>query len=233
MLATAFATRPAVHSAMSNVDEARDPLERQMVSGPVRTIEAKEHIFREGDAVSHVYKVEVGHVCIYKTLSDGRRQVIDFAYPGDLIGLGSLGNHESNAQATTRTRLRFIPIATLRQAVRTDGALGLKLYEAMSRELSASRELLFTVSQRTAGERVASFLLALSRRQERNGQDACEFVLPMTRSDIADFLGLTIETVSRTFTKLRGDGLIDLAQCVLVKITDMERLAELAEGRCD
>ena len=233
MLATAFATRPAALATMGDVDVDRDPLERQMLSGPVRVIEAKEHVFREGDAVSHVYKVEVGHVCVYKTLPDGRRQVIDFAYPGDLIGLGCIGEHDSNAQATSRTRLHFIPIAALRQAVRTDGALGLKLYEAMSRELSASRELLFTVSQRTAGERVASFLLSLSRRQERNGQNPGEFVLPMTRSDIADFLGLTIETVSRTFTKLRSDGLIDLAQCVLVKITDAERLAELAEGRCD
>lgn len=233
MLATAFATRPETIAVPTEIGTTRDPLERQMLSGPVRTIEAKEHIFREGDVVSHVYKVEVGHVCIYKTLPDGRRQVIDFAYPGDLIGLGSLGEHECNAQATSRTQLRFIPVSTLRQAVRTDGSVGLKLYEAMSRELSASRELLFSVSQRTAGERVASFLLALSRRQERNGQDPSEFVLPMTRSDIADFLGLTIETVSRTFTKLRGDGLIELAQCVLVKITDPERLAELAEGRCD
>lgn len=235
MLATAFTIEAPSHRtdyAGSPVRHApADLLGRSMADGNVRTFEAKEHIFREDDAVTHVYKVEVGHVCIYKTLSDGRRQVIDFAYPGDMIGLGAIGEHTNNAQATTRTRVRCVPIGALQQAVRADGQLGLKLYEAISRELLASRELLFTVSQCTAGERVASFLLALSRRNERNGEDRDEFVLPMTRSDIADFLGLTIETVSRTFTKLRADGFIDLSQCVLVTILDHDRLVELAEGR--
>ena len=236
MLATAFAigaetTRSAQGNASSR-PVTGDSLAHRLVAGPIRTIEAKEHIFRDGDAVTHVYKVEVGHVCIYKMMSDGRRQVIDFAYPGDLIGLGAMGEHGSNAQATTRTRVRYLPLAALHQVVRDDARLGLKLYEAMSRELMAAREMLFTVSQRTAAERVAAFLVALSRRNERNGEDPLEFVLPMTRNDIADFLGLTIETVSRTFTKFRVEGLIDLAQCVLVTIMDTEALAEVAEGRC-
>ncbi len=237
MLATAFAMNATTTGITSHHEPVRaectEILGQQMVIGPARTIEAKEHIFREGDAVTHVYKVEIGHVCIYKTLSDGRRQVIDFAYPGDMIALGALGEHTCNAQATTRTRVRFVPVPALRQAVRSDGSLGLRLCEAISRELLASRELLFTVSQRTATERVASFLVALARRNERKDEDCDEFVLPMTRSDIADFLGLTIETVSRTFTKLRLDGLIELAQSVLVTILDRERLEELADGRSD
>ena len=236
MLATAFATNvETTRSAQGNASSrpaTGDSLAQRLVSGPVRTIEAKEHIFRDGDAVTHVYKVEVGHVCIYKMMSDGRRQVIDFAYPGDLIGLGAMGEHGSNAQTTTRTRVRYLPLASLHQVVRDDARLGMKLYEAMSRELMAAREMLFTVSQRTAAERVAAFLVALSRRNERNGEDPLEFVLPMTRNDIADFLGLTIETVSRTFTKFRVEGLIDLAQSVLVTIVDTEALAEVAEGRC-
>ena len=236
MLATAF--NSGTGTAGWEHDHARsrrrlesDTLARRLGAGQVRTIEAKEHIFREGDPVVHVYLVEVGHVCVYRTLSDGRRQVIDFAYPGDVIGLGAIGEHSSNAQATTRTRIRCLQLSTLQQAAREDGLLGLKLYEALSRELAASRELLLTVSQRTAGERVAAFLIALSRRNERNGEPADEFVLPMTRSDIADFLGLTIETVSRTFTRLRSEGLIDLTQSVLVTIKDIDGLAALADGR--
>lgn len=203
----------------------------QLAAGSVRTVEAKEHVFLEGDAAAHVYMVQLGHICVYRTLSDGRRQIVDFAYPGDIIGLGSVGEYSHSAQATTRTRLRSIPTGALEQAVARDGRLGLKLYEALSRELIASRELLFTVSQRTAEERVAAFLLALSRRNQRNGEAAHEFVLPMTRGDIADFLGLTIETVSRMFTKLRTDGVIDLAQCVLVTIVDHGVLAARADGR--
>ena len=94
MLATAFSHEPEIarldvvkeHAPISVCEKG--PLE--MLARPIRVIEAKEHIFRDGDPVSHVYQVEVGHVCIYKMMPDGRRQVIDFAYPGDMIGLGAL-----------------------------------------------------------------------------------------------------------------------------------------------
>lgn len=235
MLATTFAPPPAIPAGGHDLPQTRgapaDLLARRLAAGQLRTFDAKDYLFREGDPVGFVYLVEVGHVCVYRTLADGRRQVIDFAYPGDVVGLGALGEHGDNAQATARSRVRCVPIASLQQAIREDGRLGLKLYEALSRELTASRELLFTVSQRTAGERLASFLIGLSRRNERIGADPCEFVLPMTRADIADFLGLTIETVSRTFTRLRGDGLIDLAHSVLVTITDYAGLQDLADGR--
>lgn len=236
MLATAYAveTSTSVHADDPAHQLATSPgsLAQRLTGGTVRTFENREHIFREGDAATNVYVVEIGHVCIYKMLSDGRRQVIDFAYPGDLVGLGAMGEHASSAQATTRTRVRSIPMAALHQLSRTDARIGLKLYEAVSRELLAARELLFTVSQRNAMERVAGFLLAISRRNERNGEDPSEFVLPMTRSDIADFLGLTIETVSRTFTKLRVDGIIDVSQSILVSIVDHEALVRLADSKC-
>jgi CRP/FNR family transcriptional regulator len=235
MLATGF-TAETAHVARGDETvmqhaAAPDALAQRLAGGSVRTVEGKEHVFREGDAASHVYVVEIGHVCIYKMLPDGRRQVIDFAYPGDIVGLGAMGEHESSAQATSRTRVRGIPLASLHQIARTDAKLGVKLYEAVSRELQAARELLFTVSQRNAAERVGAFLLAISRRCERNGEESHEFVLPMTRSDIADFLGLTIETVSRTFTRLRVDGLIDLSQSVLVTILDHDGLERLANGK--
>jgi CRP-like cAMP-binding protein len=209
---------------------ANRSLADKLGAGTLRTVDAGDHLFLEGDRASHIYKVEVGHVCIYRMVHDGRRQVIDFAYPGDFIGLGALGTHAANAQATSKTRLRCVPIAALHDVVRSDQRLALALYEAMSRELLQARELIFTVSQRTAAERLAGFLLALSRRNERRGDNADEIVLPMTRTDIADFLGLTIETVSRTFTKFRNDGLIDLEQCILVTIRNTAALAAIAEG---
>jgi len=207
---------------------AKDSLSEYLAPCAIRAFEAKEHIYREGDPATHVYRVEAGHVCIYRMLTDGRRQVVDFAYPGDFIGLGAMGEHAAGAQATTRTSVRCLPISVLRDIVRSDARVGLKLYEAVSQELLAARELLFTVSQRTATERLAGFLLALSRRNARRDGNVAEIVLPMTRVDIADLLGLTIETVSRTFTKFRNDGLIDLEQCILVTITDPEGLAAAA-----
>src|SRR5262245_64390456 len=115
-----------------------------------------------------------------------------------------------NAQAIKPTRLRCLGVAALHRLAAQDPGLGFKLYEAVARELAATRDLMLTTGQRSAVERVASFLLALSRRNQRHGQDPTSFELPMTRTDIGDFLGLTIETVSRTFSKLKQLGLIEL-----------------------
>jgi CRP/FNR family transcriptional regulator len=138
-----------------------------------------------------------------------------------------------NAQAIKPTRLRCLGMANLHRAAAQDPALGLKLYEAVARELAATRDLMSTTGQRSATERVVSFLLAFSRRAERNGHDPCQLELPMTRADIGDFLGLTIETVSRTFTKLRMLGLIELPQSNRVKLVDLEQLESLAAGEAD
>lgn len=241
MLATAFANEMAppdsinVRATTRSSAAARSDaigLASRLPIGATRLIEAKEHLFREGDRACSVYLVEAGHMCIYRMMPDGRRQVIDFAYPGDVIGLGALGHHAANAQATVKTRLRCIPVATLHEFASRDSSLGRRLYEALSRELLAAREHLFTVSQCTAAERLASFLLALSRRNERRGEDAVQIVLPMTRIDIADFLGLTIETVSRTFTRFKSEGLIDVEHCILVTIRNPQALAEAAGGEC-
>ncbi len=236
MLATAYTTGEGLASnggfSVIGLTGEAESFAGSLMSGTSRTIAAKDHVFCEGDPATHVYRVEFGHVCIYRMLADGRRQVIDFAYPGDLIGLGDLGEHAASAQATEHTRLSCYTLASVWEYARHDISLGLKLYRAMADELTAARDLLLTVSQRSACERVAGFLLALSRRNQRLGQDANEIVLPMTRTDIADFLGLTIETVSRTFTKFRVEGLIDLEQCILVTIRDHRRLRRVATGGC-
>lgn len=234
MLATAFAAtaQPDEHGHVTS-RVPRNGLADRIQSGTIRVLAAKEHIFCEGDPATHVYLVESGHVCIHRVMPDGRRQVIDFAYPGDIIGLGALGQHAANAQASTKVRVRCIPVAALHEFARNDWGVGIKLYEAVSQELLAARELLFTVSQRTAAERLAAFLLALSRRNERRGDNPNEIVLPMTRTDIADFLGLTIETVSRTFTKFRCEGLIELEQSILVTILDPAGLADMAQGESE
>ena len=212
---------------------AADSLAQRLVAGQSRCYEAKEHIFRDGDTAEQLYKVEAGNVCIYKMTPNGRRQIIDFAYPGDLIGLGALTEHTASAQAMTKTRVRCIPTASVHKLARDDARLGMKLYEALSQQLVAARELLFAVSQRTASERIAAFLLALAKRSERSGEHPLEFVLPMTRSDIADFLGLTIETVSRMLSRFRLAGLIDIDQIVLIRILDREGLEAIADGPSD
>ena len=201
-----------------------------MERAPLRGIEAKDHIFNEGDPKSHVYQVVTGAVCLYKVLPDGRRQVIDFAYGGDIIGLG-LGAYELyNAQATVATRVRCLPISTLQGVARQNPAIAMRMCEALSDELTAIRDHLICVVQRSATERLVTFLLALSRRNAARGRDPEVLELPMTRTDIGDFLGLTIETVSRTFSKLKARGLIEIDQGTTIRITAMDELSALADS---
>lgn len=209
---------------------SRRGLDRQLANGTSRILKTREHLYAAGDERSHVYRIESGAMCLYKIMPDGRRQVVDFAYAGDLIGLGCEPEHAVNAQALEPTRLKSFPIATLTRLAGSDSVLGIALYEAMSRELAAAQDHLFTIAQRSAAERVACFLVALSNRNNRRGQDASTLVLPMTRADIADFLGLTIETVSRMLTKLKLAKLIDLEQSTLVRLLDIPKLKRLACG---
>ena len=216
--ATAF-----VHSGLGALDE-------RLAGGSVKRLAAKEHLFLEGDAKTHVYKVEAGTVLIYKILPDSKRQVIDIAFPGDHIGLGTVCAHAFNAQATEPVRVRCLPVGALHQLAAQDPCLAFKLYEAVAQELDAARSHLLTIGYRDASGRLASFLLALAKRNERHGHDASEFVLPMRRADIGDFLGLTIETVSRTFSKLKVDGIIDLDHGGYVEICDHDALERIAHG---
>ena len=222
----------STHLALQPTVAAR-PLtgfEQTLASGALKRVEAKEFVFAEGDAASHVYRVETGAVALFKVLADGRRQIVGFAYPGDLIGLGAEGEHVMNAQAIKPTRLRCLPMSGLHRSVAQDPSLAFKLYQAIARELASARDLMLTTGQRSATERVVSFLLAFSRRNARNGQDPSAFELPMTRADIGDFLGLTIETVSRTFTKLKTMRLIELPQSNRVKLININALESLADG---
>jgi CRP/FNR family transcriptional regulator len=228
MLATqssSIVARPVSHASIPALQR---PLEDRLSQGTVRRVESKEDIYCEGDPRTYVFQVEQGVVAIYKTLADGRRQIIDFAYPGDIIGLGTLREHVLSAQAVCAVKVRCLSASALERAAEGDANLAVKLYKAVSQELAATRHLLVTLGQGSAIERVATFLLTLHRRLGEPGSETV--TLAMRRSDIGDLLGLTIETVSRTLAKLRAMGIIKLAQGgTTVHIRDFERLEELAK----
>jgi CRP/FNR family transcriptional regulator len=201
-----------------------------LAQGCVRRYDVKEFVFAEGDPAKHIYRIEAGAVSLFKILPDGRRQILGFAYAGDFIGLGVQGEHIMSAQAIKAARIRSLPLAALHQIATRDADLSFMLYQAVAEELAATRDLMMTTGHRSASERVAAFLMALSRRNRRMGKPAGLIDLPMTRADIADFLGLTIETISRTLTKFKTRKLIDLPQSARVELLDMIELQKLAEG---
>lgn len=155
----------------------------------VRRVDAKGHLFVEGDPKSHVYKIASRAICLYRIQLDGRRQIIEFAFEGDLIGIGSAAVQSCNAQALVSTRLKYLSLYRhIANAARRDVKIALGLYEALSCEQIRSREHLSYLGRRGATERLAAFLVGLSRRNHETGRNPRILWLPMTRVDIADYL---------------------------------------------
>jgi CRP/FNR family transcriptional regulator, nitrogen fixation regulation protein len=162
-----------------------------------------EEIYGEAEAADYLYKVVTGAVRMYKVLNDGRRQIGAFYLPGDMFGFEPGEEHACSAEAVgDATVLVFKRTAVLALASR-DADVARQLWEITARELDRSQKhsLLLILS---AQERVASFLIEMAGRSRAGG----EIELPMSRQDIADYLGLTIETVSRTLTQLESVGAI-------------------------
>jgi len=185
-------------------------------------------IVLEGDPCSHCFRVLTGAVRLYKGTADGRRQLIDFLVAGDCFGL--LGAHYTyGVEAITHSTLLKAPRASLAAAVRERPALADRLIELAAAELGRAHDQMLLLGRKNAQEKVASLLLELARR---SGADDAKpaFRLPISRQEMADHLGLTIETVSRTITRLKDDGLIALPTPHDVELLHPADLTALAEG---
>jgi len=166
---------------------------------------AGEEIFAEGEDAETVYQVLSGTVRTYRLLGDGRRHVCDFHVPGDVLGLEATNAYCCSAEGMTDVVLHAIPLRTLRRLSADDAALGQQLLSLAAGGLQRSQNHASMLARLGATERVAAFLCDFARRFDAID----ELTLPMTRQDIADYLGLTIHTVSRTLSQLQEQGLID------------------------
>lgn len=187
-------------------------------------------VFREGDPADHVYSIATGAVKLYKLLSDGRRQIIGFLFSGEMFGLGLDNGYAYTAETVTQSQLCRFTHRKLDSLLGDIPKLERKMFSMTVKDLVAAQEQMLLLGRKTAREKVATFLLKLSQRAEVQGAPASPVALPMSRADIADYLGLTIETVSRTFTQLKRDGIIGLPASGHVVLTDAAALRELAEG---
>mgnify|MGYP005852254623 CR=1 FL=1 len=198
--------------------------------GTVQSAAPREDIFFDGDEARNVFEVIEGIVCAYRILPDGERHIVSFYYPGDLIGNCALGTYTYSAQALTPVRVRRIPRSVIERSMAQRPELAQRFLRLAALELAATRDHLLCLAAKSAEAKLAAFLLALSRRNGEVGDNPDEIKLPMTRLDIADYLGLTIETVSRTLSKFKRNGLIDLPRATLVILKDVDRLATLADA---
>ena len=195
----------------------------------IRTMGPRQHLFREGDDKADIYQILRGTFVLYRLLPNGRRQVTGFAVTGDIVGLGTGRHHPSSAESSSEAQVRALPAVVLHRLAGDDPNLALLLYDAMSRELLTVQDHLVMVSLLYAVERVAMFLVGLSNRGVVLSHLACDIELPMKRHDIADFLSLATETVSRSLTKLVKGGVI-ARQPGGIRVLDQVLLRGLAKG---
>ena len=183
------------------------PRAQPTVSGVRRTFDRGEEIFAEGEPCSVFFKVVSGTVRTGKLLTDGRRQIDTFHFPADVFGLESGGVHRFTAEAVDKVVVIAYRRSNFGGLVQNDPVFGEQLMTSMLSSLDRAHDHMVLLGRKSALEKMAAFLLEIAAR--RANPDRAE--LPMQRTDIADHLGLTIETVSRTLTQMVRDDLIRLA----------------------
>ena len=198
-------------------------------SGPTVHYEAGDTVVFEADQAASVYSLTSGLLRLSKLLPDGRRQIAGFLFPGDFLGITMEEEHAFTAEAVAPSALCKFQRHQFDDFVAKHPALERRLYAVAAHELAAARQQLVLLGRKTATERIASFLLLLEGRchSVRSGDD---IPFPMSRADIADYLGLRIETVSREISALKADRVIQLTGRQSFRIVARDRLDQLAEG---
>jgi CRP/FNR family nitrogen fixation transcriptional regulator len=193
-------------------------------SGQRQAFAKGQDLFGEGDPAEFFYRIVYGSVGSSKLLSDARRQIDSFHLAGDIFGYECAEAHSVTVTALEDTKVVVFPRSRFRDLMQGDPALAEQLVSAMSANLQRAREHMLLLARKTPQEKLAMFLLDLAVRLKNNKR----ITLPMYRADIADHLGLTKETVSRTMTQMARDGLIGLeAIGRTIRLTDPARLREL------
>lgn len=200
-----------------------------------RQIKAGQTILSDEEQSEFFANVVSGTIKLSKTLADGRQQIVGLQFPPDFVGRAYGPENSFFAEAATDVELCCFPKDGFERLLRDFPDLEHRLFEHTLSELDSAREWMLLLGRKTAEEKVASFLLMIAQRVPNIGckhSDELNFVkfaLPLTRADIADYLGLTIETVSRQFTRLKTQGVIEIANKRDISVPDVDALADRAD----
>jgi CRP/FNR family transcriptional regulator len=194
-----------------------------------KPLQKNEHIYREGDEFNSVFAVRSGTLKAYKTTDDGREQVTGFYFPGEILGLDGISDdiHASSAMALETAAICEIPFDALENLSSALPSLQRHFLQLMSREITEDQQLITLLSKNTAEERVAALMLGISTRNTRRRLSPTQFRLAMSRLDIGNYLGLTVETVSRVFSRMQKLEILRVDNKE-IEILDTERLRAMA-----
>jgi len=206
-------------------------LERIVIRKP--SIKSGAFLYRSGEPFHALFAVRTGSFKIYGVSKNGDEQVLGFHLPGEILGLEALseGHYRCNAQALESASVCEIPFQQLEQLSSYLPGVNRQLHRIFSRELASEEIMVLTLGKKHAEERLASFLLSLAIRFKLRGYSGTEFRLAMSRSDIGNYLGLAVETVSSLFSRFQDQGFITV-QRREIEINDMAKLKVIA-GPCN
>ena len=211
-----FGNEPQIGESLSALDRI----------GRAMSLSRGETLFYEGDAALYCFKVISGALRSCRVLTDGRRHIAEFFLPGDFVALGAEEAYRFTVEAVTDTKLMRYQRHGVEQMTEAQPRLNRCLLDLLCRSLSAAQQQMLLLGRKNAVERMASFLLMMAGRASV-GESVS---LPMTRSDIADHLGLTTETVSRIFGQLKSQRVIQLNGASEVLVKDIDALEDLAQA---
>ena len=225
---TTVQTMPKTRSALQRMKPhpvTPDALDLLDQFGTTVTVQRGNEIYGQSEPTEFCWRIVSGCVCTEKYLEDGRRQVGAFLWPGDLVGMDDLGMHDFGAQAITDVTLRRYPRRMVEALAQSHTALAHRLRALAVSNLRNAYQQMTLLGRRTATERIASFLLDMHRRS--TSIDSRIVDVPMNRMDIADYLGLTIETICRYLAQLQRDGIVVILRSGF-ELRNPDALLELA-----
>ena len=206
-----------VHDVLGALDRTGIPL----------LIPQNQTIFSEGEPVDHAYKIVGGVVRLCKHLPDGRRQIAQFLFPGDYFSFVTIGDHGFSAEAVVDVSLLSFSQERIERLCRDNPNLRSRLFQMLSQRVCDIQNHLTVVGRQTAKERVAAFLLLLADRLDAG---RTSITIPMNRQDIGDYLSLTMETVSRTLSRLKAARMITIPDQHRLELQNIDGLRALADG---
>lgn len=213
-----------------NICQALDTTQQERLFAQAQRLQVAKRcrLFSAGDTAHHVYNLTEGMVCLSCSLPDGRRQILGFLLPGDFIGFEAGETHRGDAETLTEAKVCRFERTAFDGFLRENPDVALRLLQMASGELAQAARHEVLLGRKTAVERIATFLLDLRDRSGARHLRTRPLALPMTRGEIADYTGLTIETVSRVFGRLRAGKVIELVGTGAVRVLDDDQLERLS-----
>ena len=195
-----------------------------------RPLQKNDHVYREHDKFTSVFAVRSGTIKTYRVTNDGQEQITGFYFPGEIIGMDGIGTgqYANSAKTLETAAICEIPFERLESLSTEVPNMQRHFFQLMSQEITSDQQLITLLSKNSAEERIAALLISISARMVRRKLSGTQFRLPMSRTDIGNYLGLTIETVSRVFSRFKKQNLVEV-DGKEITLLDLEALREIAD----